>query len=341
MVITEKLKDSLRKFMSSRAAAGEGSLKTWGGMQKPPITGSMAEAVADALVKDKVLTKEERASGWVWRNVLGTAAPVAPVAAVNDDSDEEQDEEDEGEDEEQDEDEETDDQADDEDEEEEEAPPSAPSAAPVAQPAPARRNASVTPAPAPAPAAPVEASAPPAALAYSPELVAFVLGLPDAQWSALAATRAAVYRARALRAQSDALEAEAIKALDRALSGSPEAAAPAPAAVAAAAAAVQALDAIEGRPPPAGWARTRTVDTGENAGTARDKILRLFMASPEKRMRASEVAAALGWSARVVSGPLCTLTRDEKLERPDVGVYCLAKALARKVALCAPSPPAS
>ncbi len=167
--------------MSARAAAGEGSLKTWGGMQKPPITGSMAEAVADALVKDKVLTKEERASGWVWRNVLGTAAPVAPVAAVNDDSDEEQDEEDEGEDEEQDEDEETDDQADDEDEEEEEAPPSAPSAAPVAQPAPERRNASVTP----APAAPVEAPVSPAALPYSPELISTIVALPEAQWQAV------------------------------------------------------------------------------------------------------------------------------------------------------------
>lgn len=328
MVITEKLKDSLRKFMSSRAAAGEGSLKTWGGMQKPPITGSMAEAVADALVKDKVLTKEERASGWVWRNVLGTAAPVAPVAAVNDDSDEEQDEEDEGEDKEQDEDEETDDQADDEDEEEEEAPPSAPSAAPVAQPAPERRNASVTP----APAAPVEAPVSPAALPYSPELISTIVALPEAQWQAVTLARRTLSEARALIARGTALEAEAIKALDRALSGSPEAAAPAPAAVAAAAAAVQALDAIEGRPPPAGWARTRTVDTGENAGTARDKIMRLFLGQPEKRLFVADIAKALGWSARACSGALSTLVRDEKLERPTTGVYCLAARLARKAA---------
>lgn len=306
--------------MSSRAAAGEGSLKTWGAQQRPPVTGSQAEDVADALTEDGVLVKEERASGWVWRKALDVA-PAAPAAAVNDDDSNEA----EDEDEEQDEDEETDDQAD--EDEEEEAPPSAP----VAQPAPARRNASVTPAPVPVAAAPVEAPAPPAALAYSPELVAFVLGLPDAQWSALAATRAAVSRARALRAQSDALEAEALKALDRALSGSPEAPAPA-----VAAAAVQALDAIEGRPPPAGWARTRTLETGENAGTARDKIMRLFLGQPEKRMRASDVAATLGWSARVVSGPLCTLVRDEKLDHPEVGVYCLAKSFARKVALCAP-----
>lgn len=321
MIVTEKLKDSLKKFMSSRAAAGEGSLKTWGGMQKPPITGSMAEAVADALVKDKVLTKEERASGWVWRKVLSEPA-AAPVAAVNDEEQDEEDEEDE------DEDEETDDQA---DEDEDEAPPSAPSAAPVAQPAPERRNASVTP----APAAPVEAPAPPAAaLPYSPELISTIVALPEAQWQAVTLARRTLSEARALIARGTALEAEAIKALDRALSGSPEAAVPAPAV--AAAAAVQALDAIEGRPPPAGWARTRTVDTGENAGTARDKIMRLFLGQPEKRLFVADIAKALGWSARACSGALSTLVRDEKLERPTTGVYCLSKALARKAALCAP-----
>ncbi len=107
MIVTEKLKDSLKKFMSSRAAAGEGSLKTWGGMQRPPITGSMAEAVADALVDHGVLEKEERASGWVWRKVL----EAAPAAAENDGDEAEAEDSDEAEDEA--EDEETDDQADD------------------------------------------------------------------------------------------------------------------------------------------------------------------------------------------------------------------------------------
>lgn len=76
----------------------------------------------------------------------------------------------------------------------------------------------------------------------------------------------------------------------------------------------------------------KSLETGEKAGTARDKIMQLFLASPEKRMRVSEVAQALGWSVRVVIGPLRTLTRDEKLENHDTGVYCLA----RKAALCAP-----
>lgn len=297
MIVTDKLKESLKNFMGPRAAAGEGSLKTWGSAQKPPITGSQAEDVADALVDEGVLEKEERASGFVWRKVL-SAAPAAPVAAEND---EEQDEED--------------------DEEEEEAPPSAPAAAPVAQPAPERRNASVTPAPAPA-AAPVEAPAPSTTLPYSPELISTIVALPEAQWQAVTLARRTLSEARALIARGTALEAEAIKALDRALSGSPEAAAPAPVAVAV----------EEPPPPPAGWARTRTVETGENAGTARDKIMRLFMASPGKQMRASEVAEALGWSLRACSGPLSTLVRDEKLERPYTGVYCLAARLARKAA---------
>ena len=58
------------------------------------------------------------------------------------------------------------------------------------------------------------------------------------------------------------------------------------------------------------------------------------MASPEKRMRANEVAEALGWSARVCSGPLSTLVRDGKLGRDNTGAFFLA----RKVALCALAP---
>ena len=90
MIVTEKLKDSMRKWFSARAAAGEGSLKTWGGMQRPPITGSQAEDVADALVEDGLLSKEERASGWVWRKVLATAGPAALPAERDEEQDEEE-----------------------------------------------------------------------------------------------------------------------------------------------------------------------------------------------------------------------------------------------------------
>lgn len=85
MVITEKIKKDLQAFMSARAVAGEGSLKTWGRMQKPPITGSQAEQVADALVEDGVLEKEERASGYVWRKKVATA-PVSQENEVSEES---------------------------------------------------------------------------------------------------------------------------------------------------------------------------------------------------------------------------------------------------------------
>ena len=70
MIITDKHKEALMRFMSSRAAAGEGSLKTWGAALKPSITGSQAEDVANALVADGLLVREARARGYVWKRKL-------------------------------------------------------------------------------------------------------------------------------------------------------------------------------------------------------------------------------------------------------------------------------
>lgn len=73
-------KQSLIAFLSSRAAAGEGSLKTWGRGQKPPVLAHQAERLADELVAEGLATVEERDSGRVWRLVRQEAAPSpAPV----------------------------------------------------------------------------------------------------------------------------------------------------------------------------------------------------------------------------------------------------------------------
>jgi hypothetical protein len=73
--ITDANKKKLLGFLGSRAAAGEGSLKTWGQQQSPRLPGTMVEEIADALVEAGLATKESRASGWVWRAVARRPEP--------------------------------------------------------------------------------------------------------------------------------------------------------------------------------------------------------------------------------------------------------------------------
>jgi hypothetical protein len=72
-------KQSLLAFLSSRAAAGEGSLKTWGRGQRPPVLAHQAERLADELVAEGLATVEERDSGRVWRLVRQEEAAPAPA----------------------------------------------------------------------------------------------------------------------------------------------------------------------------------------------------------------------------------------------------------------------
>lgn len=73
--VTEANKARFLAFLGSRAAAGEGSLKTWGSQQRPPLTGTMVEDIADALVDDGLATRESRAHGYVWKKT-----PTPPAA---------------------------------------------------------------------------------------------------------------------------------------------------------------------------------------------------------------------------------------------------------------------
>lgn len=206
--VTEANKARFLAFLGSRAAAGEGSLKTWGSQQRPPLTGTMVEDIADALVEDGTAIKETRPSGYVWKKKLAAPAPEQRPAIVV--------------------------------EVEPPLPPARPEPPPPPPPAPAPPpEVEVThPAPppekeaAPAPAAVVEASTgeEPASDARG-ALASYLVTLPDAQWRAVAAARAKLLSARELIARGTDLEVEALADLEAALSGAPPAAAaPAPSA---------------------------------------------------------------------------------------------------------------
>lgn len=74
--LTEGNKAKLLALLGSVAAVGEKSLKTWAHQNK--LLAHQAEDLANALVKDGLAVKEERASGWVWRKVREEPAPSPP-----------------------------------------------------------------------------------------------------------------------------------------------------------------------------------------------------------------------------------------------------------------------
>lgn len=201
--VTEATKARFLAFLGSRAAAGEGSLKTWGSQQRPPLTGTMVEDIADALVEDGVAIKETRPSGYVWKKKLAPPAPEQRPAIVV-----------------------------------EVDPPLPPARPEPPAPAPPPEVEVTHPAPppekeaAPAPAAVVEASTGegPASDARG-ALASYLVTLPDSQWRAVAAARAKLLSARELIARGTDLEVEALADLEAALSGAPPPApAPAPSA---------------------------------------------------------------------------------------------------------------
>lgn len=198
--VTEATKARFLTFLGSRAAAGEGSLKTWGSQQKPPLTGTMVEDIADALVEDGAAIKETRPSGYVWKKKLAPPAPEQrPVIVVEVDPP---------------------------------LPPARPEPPPPPPPAPAAPPEVEVTHPAPPPekeATPAPADVVEASTGEGPTSDArgALVTLPDAQWRAVAK----LLSARELIARGTDLEVEALSELEAALSGAPPAAAaPAPSA---------------------------------------------------------------------------------------------------------------
>lgn len=82
-------RDKLLAALRSRPAMGEQSLKSWGREQRPQLTGSQAEALADALVSDGLATRETRRNGdYVWRAITTSEAsafapPEEPAAVID------------------------------------------------------------------------------------------------------------------------------------------------------------------------------------------------------------------------------------------------------------------
>ena len=149
----------------------------------------------------------------------------------------------------------------------------------------------------------------------------YLLLAPDETWSRLARARAQLAEARALQERATSLQAAALASLDGetlGLMGEPQESEPPPSG-----------ETVRDAPAPltpAGWAR-RPVDpaTGERAGTARDRILKLFLARPEAELTSQQVGEALQMGAHSVTGPLSTLARDGKICRIVPGLYRLAR----------------
>ncbi|MCU0659680.1 MAG: hypothetical protein MUF64_31770 [Polyangiaceae bacterium] len=153
------------------------------------------------------------------------------------------------------------------------------------------------------------------------QLAQLLLDLPAEAFAAIAAARQDLTRARELLQRGRALEEQALSDLQAALTGKAPAPREAP------------QSQPEGRQAIATWARRpSSTETGEREGTARDRVMRLFLARPDERLTSAEVGHALEVGAKAVTGPLSTLTTDGKLERVTTGLYQLSKTWARRVA---------
>lgn len=154
------------------------------------------------------------------------------------------------------------------------------------------------------------------------QLAQLLLDLPAEAFAAIAAARQDLTRARELLERGRALEEQALADLQAALTGKAPAPREAPS-----------QGQPEGRQAIATWARRpSSAETGEREGTARDRVMRLFLARPDERLTSAEVGHALEVGAKAVTGPLSTLTTDGKLERVTTGLYQLSKTWARRVA---------
>lgn len=154
----------------------------------------------------------------------------------------------------------------------------------------------------------------------------YLLDLPEGRWQAIAEARRHLARAREMVREGQALEAQALTDLRAVLARPSEAPGsefmpdPIP---------------LGPTPPPAiaTWARRPSnASTGEREGTARDRVMKLFLARPDDKITSAEVGHALGVDAKAVTGPLSTLTTDGKLERVTTGLYRLSRAWVRRVA---------
>jgi len=306
--ITDANKAKLLAFLRGRAAAGEQSLKTWGKQHR--LLSHQAEELADALVGDRLAIKEERASGYVWKALREPEQQrePEPPADIKPPSNEV---------------------------EKEETTPEPPAEAfssevtssPLA-PSPAELLVEeLAPAPDPAPhlaipPPPPEPSAEVEAEERLDQLAQLLLDLPEEAFAAIAAARQELARARELLQRGRVLEEQALADLQAALTGKAPAPREAPS-----------QGQPEGRQAIATWARRpSSAETGEREGTARDKVMRLFLARPEEKLTSAEVGQALKVDAHAVTGPLSTLVRDGKLERITTGLYRLNKAWVQKAA---------